>query len=73
MARSHLSRLLAQVGDGESVTITRRGVPVARLVPVSAGRAMSPREAITALRAFRQGKTLGGLPVRDLIEEGRQY
>ena len=31
-AKTHLSRLLAQVEAGEEVTIARRGEPVARLV-----------------------------------------
>lgn len=33
-AKTHLSRLLKQVQTGESVTILRGTVPVARLVPV---------------------------------------
>ena len=32
-AKTHLSRLLAQVEAGEEVTIARNGKPVARLVP----------------------------------------
>jgi prevent-host-death family protein len=32
-AKTHLSRLLADVAVGEEVTITRRGEPIARLVP----------------------------------------
>ncbi len=32
-AKTHLSRLLAQVEAGEEVTIARNGTPVARLVP----------------------------------------
>ena len=32
-AKTHLSRLLAQVEAGEDVVIARRGQPVARLVP----------------------------------------
>lgn len=32
-AKTHLSRLLDQVEAGEEVVITRRGKPVARLVP----------------------------------------
>ena len=32
-ARSHLGALLDRVERGEAVIITRRGVPVARLVP----------------------------------------
>jgi prevent-host-death family protein len=34
-AKTHLSRLLAQVEAGEDVVIARDGKPVARLVPVA--------------------------------------
>lgn len=33
-AKTHLPKLLERVSRGESLTITRRGRPVARLVPV---------------------------------------
>jgi prevent-host-death family protein len=33
-ARTQLSRLLKLAADGETVTILRRGVPVARTVPI---------------------------------------
>ena len=33
-AKTHLSRLLEKVADGEEVVIAKAGVPVARLVPV---------------------------------------
>ena len=33
-AKTHLSRLLAQVEDGEEVVIARNGKPVARLAPI---------------------------------------
>jgi prevent-host-death family protein len=32
-AKTHLSRLIARVGTGEEITISRAGRPVARLVP----------------------------------------
>ena len=35
-AKTQLSRLLRRVAAGEEVTIANRGVPVARLVPMSA-------------------------------------
>jgi prevent-host-death family protein len=35
-AKTQLSRLLRRVRAGEEITIANRGVPVARLVPVSA-------------------------------------
>jgi prevent-host-death family protein len=35
-AKTQLSRLLRRVSAGEEITIANRGVPVARLVPLSA-------------------------------------
>ena len=42
-AKTHLSRLLARVENGEEIVIARSGVPIARLVPAdraSARRAL---------------------------------
>jgi len=35
-ARTHLSRLLERVSDGESFVIAKAGKPVARVIPLSA-------------------------------------
>lgn len=69
-AKTHLARLLDEVAKGETITITRHGVPVAMLVP--AEKLRDPGETIEALRNFRKGVTLGGLSLRELIEEGRR-
>lgn len=37
-AKTHLSRLLQRIAEGEEVTITRSGHPVARLVPIEDAR-----------------------------------
>ena len=37
-AKTHFSKLLRRVAAGEEVVIASRGVPVARLVPVSPGK-----------------------------------
>jgi prevent-host-death family protein len=37
-AKTNLSKLLARVEAGESITIARNGTPVARLVPVQAAK-----------------------------------
>ncbi|MFC1611473.1 type II toxin-antitoxin system Phd/YefM family antitoxin [Myxococcota bacterium] len=34
-AKTHLSRLLKRVADGEEITIARAGKPIAKLVPIS--------------------------------------
>jgi prevent-host-death family protein len=70
-AKTHLPKLLNDVERGESVTITRHGRPVARLVPVSGSR-RTPAETVAAIREFRKGNRLDGLKIKDLINEGRK-
>ena len=72
-AKNRLTALLDEVELGGEVLITRRGKPIARLVPAEAGfdRARASRAA-AGLRAASAGLTLGGLAIRDLIEEGRR-
>ena len=41
-AKTHLSRLLQRVAEGEEVTIARAGVPVARLVAVEQKKNVRP-------------------------------
>lgn len=76
-AKSRLSELLAEVERGEQITITRRGVPVARLVPAAAVRKVgqpSQRQRVSAvfatLKAEREGVTLD-VPLPDAIGHGR--
>ena len=71
-AKTHLSGLLDRVAAGEEITITRHGSPVARLVPVRPSNPQRLRETIERLKAFSKGQTLGGLKIKDLIEEGRR-
>jgi prevent-host-death family protein len=52
-AKNRLSALVDQVEEGQEVTITRRGKPVARLVPVAAEIDRS-RHAVERLRALRE-------------------
>ncbi len=53
-AKNRLSALIDQVEEGQEVTITRRGKPVARLVPV-ATQADRAQEAVAKLHVLRQG------------------
>ena len=71
-AKTHLPRLLDEVGRGETITITKHGVDVAVLAPPAGRTALTTREAITALRAFRRSHSLDGVTVRELIDEGRR-
>jgi prevent-host-death family protein len=51
-AKNKLSELLREVREGHSVTITDRGVPVARLVPPPATRGVSSRAVDLAQRGL---------------------
>ncbi len=71
-AKNRLSALLAEVERGVEVIITKRGVPVAKLVP--AGPVFDrekARAAAAGLRDASRGATLGGLAIKELIDSGR--
>lgn len=72
-AKNTLGTLLDLVERGEEIVITRRGRPVARLIRETPN--VNREAAIqAAARIIERGKrnTLGGLRIRDLIDEGRR-
>jgi prevent-host-death family protein len=70
-AKTHLPALLERVARGEQIVITKHGRPIARLVPVGNTDVERRREAIAAMKASREGRTLG-VPVKQLINQGRR-
>jgi prevent-host-death family protein len=75
-AKTHLPRLLDEVASGETITITKHGVPVAQLVPMPENERPDVGKAIDEWLEYRRqhNTTLGpDLTIRDLIEEGRRY
>ena len=71
-AKTHLSSLLDKVAQGEDVLITRRGLPVARLVPAGQAERARTQSVIAELRALRACIKLDGLDWRELRDEGRR-
>jgi prevent-host-death family protein len=72
-AKNRLSELLRLAEAGEEIAITNRGRVVARLVPPQpALDCDQARAAIARIRSRRRGVTLGGIPVKELIEDGRR-
>ena len=71
-AKTHLSSLLERVAKGESITITKYGHPVAVMQPVAERVRRPLTEVIADLREFRRGWRLGGISLREMIEEGRR-
>ncbi len=71
-AKNRLGALLDRVERGEEILITRRGKPVARLVPAGPDFDQEKaRRAVAGLIEASRGLTLGGLKIKDLIDEGR--
>ncbi len=67
-AKAHLSELVERASGGETVQITRRGKPVARIVP-----ARAPRKPIdmVALRALVETMPMQAEPAGDFIRRMR--
>jgi prevent-host-death family protein len=72
-AKTRFSELLKEVESGETVIVTRHGQPVARLMPMDRD-ADDAAAAIEELHRYRRERrpTLGGISIRELIEEGRE-
>ncbi len=72
-AKNRLSVLVEEVIRGSEVTITRRGVAVAKLVPVLPSFDQDKaRQTAEALRAASRGAKLAGIPIKELVDEGRK-
>jgi prevent-host-death family protein len=72
-AKTHFSELLERVESGEVFTITKHGTAIARLVPVKRKYTPAERRAIIERWINRADRpSLGGLTIRDLINEGRR-
>lgn len=72
-ARKRFSELLDRVTQGEHITISRRGRPVAEVIPLHTQSQMTTDEAVDRLVEFGKGKSLGGLTVRELIDDGKRF
>jgi prevent-host-death family protein len=70
-AKTRLSELVDQVAtNGEEVVITKRGRPVARLLP-TASEESAVETALALLLAAREASVSGTASLRDLIDDGR--
>ena len=72
-AKTTLAQLLDRVVKGETIVITRRGVPVATINPIAEKQMQDKMETIQVIKGFRKGNRLNGLSIRELIEEGRRF
>ena len=73
-AKTHLAALLDRVAKGETITITRHGIPAALLVPVTGAEAkLSHQEIVEGMRALRSRVKPGKATVREMVNDGRRF
>jgi prevent-host-death family protein len=72
-AKTHLPRLLKKVQDGQSITITKHGSPIAMLVPYKKTDPDKIKAVIEEMKRERKKHKLGEISIRQLVEEGRKY
>ncbi len=75
-AKTHLGELLVEVGHGASYLITRRGKPIAQLVPVNKAKAHAEYDLVAAVEALKKkiADRYGvetEMTLREMIDEGR--
>ena len=71
-AKTHLSALLEKVSQGQEVLITKRGEPIARLVPAQRADRTQVAATIDTLLEFRKGMKLNGLGWKALRDAERR-
>ena len=72
-AKTNFSRILEKTEQGEDFIVTKRGKPVAKIIPFRQEPGMTWKEALDEFRKFRKlyrGKP-GDFNIKEAIEEGR--
>ena len=73
-AKTHFSKLLEKIEQGNDFIVTKRGKAVARIIPFEKEPEMTFKEAVEQLvemRKLYRGKP-GSFDIRAAIEEGRK-
>lgn len=66
--------ILTAVEHGEEYTITKRGAPIARIIPareVDPASMAEAEELVTRIKASRKGSMLSEEECREAVEDGR--
>jgi prevent-host-death family protein len=73
-AKTRFSWIIGEVENGADYVITKRGKPVAKIVPIQKEPEMTFKEAVEQLKEMRKlyrGKP-GSFNIREAIEDGRK-
>ena len=73
-AKTHFSQILGEVERGADYVVTKRGKPVAKIIPFKQEKELTRKEAIEKLiemRKLYRGEP-GSFNIREAIEQGRR-
>ncbi len=71
--KTHLSELLDEVAkSGEAILVTKRGKPIAKIVPYQNGE-KSLDDIAEEFQRLRQSLSSVGPSIQEMIEEGRRF
>ena len=73
-AKTHFSQVMDSVQKGADYTVTRRGKPVAKIIPIMEETEMTIKEALDEFKELRKlyRSKPASFDVRAAIEEGRR-
>lgn len=73
-AKTRLNELLKRVQQGERLTITNRGIPIAELIPSAAGERSRVAQAIDTIKTLRRKSkiSVSAAELKSFRESGRR-
>ena len=73
-AKTHFSQIIEKVEHGGDFIITKRGKPVAKIIPFQQEPEMTRQEAFEKMKELRKNYRgePGSFNIREAIEEGRK-
>jgi len=74
-AKTHFSQIIDRVEKGADYIVTRRGKPVAKIIPIEQKLEMSWEEILVKFKELRKNYRgePGSFNIREAIEDGRKY
>ncbi|SHK96490.1 type II toxin-antitoxin system Phd/YefM family antitoxin [Alicyclobacillus tolerans] len=71
-AKTHFAELLEQVSLGETIIVTKRGIPVAKVIPIEQDK-LDYQHILRQFQSLRTNVKSAQTSLKEMIEEGRRY
>ena len=71
-AKTHLSESLERAAQGEETLVTRRGIPIAKIIPFNKSQNLTKENTILRLKNLRKNLQLRNFSWKELRDQGRR-